>query len=88
MVNQFISRIRLTYRLLRDERVPLWTKLIPIMVGAYVLSPIDLIPEFIPFIGLIDDFAIILGGLRAFEALVPDYIVYEHRAALGMEYPA
>ena len=86
MINQAISQSRLTYRLMRDERVPNWTKLIPIAVVVYLLIPIDLIPDVIPILGWIDDIAIFVGGLRLFEALVPDYIVYEHRAALGMEY--
>ena len=87
IVNDLITHIRLTYRLIRDERVSVTTKLIPLIVVIYIVSPIDLIPEFIPVIGLIDDIAILLAGLRFFEAMVPDYIVYEHRAALGIEHP-
>lgn len=80
MLNDLISQIRLTYRLLRDERVSINTKLIPALVLIYVVSPLDLIP-FFP----IDDLAIILAGMKLFEYMVPDPIVAEHRAALGME---
>jgi uncharacterized membrane protein YkvA (DUF1232 family) len=83
IINDTITRIRLAYRLVRDERVPLTTKMIPLIVVIYIVSPLDLIP-FFP----IDDLAILLGGLRVFEALVPDYILYEHRAALGVEIEA
>lgn len=80
MVNDFISQLRLTYRLMLDERVSLYTKAIPALVVVYIISPIDLIP-LIP----IDDIAVLLGGLKVFESLIPDYIVAEHRSALGMK---
>ncbi len=80
LLNQFINQLRLTYRLMRDGRVSLFTKAVPIFVAIYVISPIDLIP-FVP----IDDIAVMLGGMRVFEMLVPEYIVAEHKAALGME---
>lgn len=84
MMNDLISRLRLTWRLLQDNRIPLWTRSIPVLVAIYVISPVDLIPD-VPIIGWIDDVAVLMGGLRLFESLVPDYIIYEHRAALGME---
>jgi uncharacterized membrane protein YkvA (DUF1232 family) len=81
IVNDLINHGRLSYRLLRDERVSIPTKMIPLIVIIYIISPLDLIP-FVP----IDDIAVLIFGLQAFEALVPDYIVYEHKAALGMAY--
>ena len=83
MFDQFLNQLRLSYRLIVDDRVSIWTKSIPLFVAIYIISPLDLIP-FIP----IDDIAVLLAGLRVFEAMVPDYIVYEHRAALGMEVKA
>ena len=82
IINDLINRLRLTYRLMNDTRVPITTKMIPIAVIVYIVSPLDLMP-FIP----IDDIAVLIAGLRAFEALVPDYIVHEHRSALGMIEP-
>ncbi|MFZ4815863.1 MAG: YkvA family protein [Phototrophicaceae bacterium] len=82
-VTDFILRLRLAYRLIRDERVSLPVKAIPLLVLLYVLSPVDLIPD-IPVIGWFDDVALVVGGLQLFESLIPDYIVYEHRVALGM----
>jgi uncharacterized membrane protein YkvA (DUF1232 family) len=83
----FIKQFRLTIRMLNDPRVSYATKAIPLVVLLYVLSPVDLIPDMIPLVGLIDDVAILLAGMRLFEAFVPDYIVYEHRAALEMDVP-
>ena len=78
-INDLITQTRLTWRLIRDPRIAIPLKLIPAAVVAYIISPLDLLP-FIP----IDDIAVFVLGMRAFQALVPDYIVYEHRAALGM----
>ncbi len=80
MIEAFITQLQLTYKLMLDGRVSLWAKSVPIFVIIYIVSPIDLIP-FFP----LDDFAILLGGLRLFEQLVPDYIVNEHRADLGLD---
>lgn len=88
MFQSFITRIQLAYRLMRDERVPISAKLIPAFALLYVLSPIDLIPDFIMVIGLVDDVAIVMGSLRMLEMFTPDYIVAEHRAALGLPYEA
>lgn len=65
----------------RDPRTPLAAKLIGLLVAAYALSPIDLIPDFIPFFGLIDDAVLIPLGVWLFEKLTPREIMAEHRAA-------
>jgi uncharacterized membrane protein YkvA (DUF1232 family) len=60
--------------------VPWYTKGLAIAVAGYALSPIDLIPDFIPVIGLIDDAVIVpLGILLVIRLLSPD-ILAEHRA--------
>ena len=64
----------------RDPRTPLAAKLIGMLVAAYALSPIDLIPDFIPFFGLIDDAVVIPLGVWLFEKLVPVELMAEHRA--------
>lgn len=83
---QALNQLKLSYRLLQDERIPLWTKLVPAAALLYILSPIDLIPDMIPVLGLVDDVALVMGALRLFETLSPDYVVAEHRAALGLPY--
>jgi len=47
----------------RDPRVPRYAKAVALLIAAYALSPIDLIPDFIPVFGLLDDVIVIgLGG--------------------------
>ncbi len=74
-----LRSFRLAWRLLRDQNVPLITKLIPLGALAYVLLPIDLVPDAIPVLGQMDDLAILLLGIRVFIAIVPRGIVQQHR---------
>lgn len=57
----------------RDRRVSLPAKLVAGMVAAYALSPIDLIPDFIPILGYLDDLIIVpLGIMLAIRLIPPD----------------
>ncbi|WP_426038167.1 YkvA family protein [Brevundimonas sp. DC300-4] len=64
----------------RDPRVAWPTKLLALAVSAYALSPIDLIPDFIPVIGMVDDLILVPLGLLAVIRLLPAAILEEHRA--------
>ncbi len=83
MLRAFVDQIRLTWALLRDPRVPLWAKVIPVLGIIYVLSPLDFIPDVLIGIGQLDDLAIVLGGMRLFAAVVPQDLVEEHRATIA-----
>ena len=48
----------------RDPRVPWGAKLAAALVAAYALSPIDLIPDFIPFVGAVDDLVLVPLAIR------------------------
>lgn len=63
----------------RDPRTPLVAKLIGGLVAAYVLSPIDLIPDFVPVIGLLDELVIVPIGLLLAMATVPQPLMDEFR---------
>ena len=65
----------------RDPRCPLPARLVGLLVAAYALSPIDLIPDFIPVLGLLDDALLIPAGLWLFRRLLPPGLLEEHRAA-------
>ncbi len=82
MFRAIIDQVWLTWKLLLDKRVPWWMKALLAIPLIYVVSPIDLIPDFIIGLGQLDDLGVILAGMRLFEAIVPEYIVQEHRAAL------
>lgn len=55
----------------RDPRTPWWFKLLAFGIVAYALSPIDLIPDFIPIIGLLDDAIIVPLGVIILLRLLP-----------------
>ncbi len=65
----------------RDPRCPWHARALGLLVTAYALSPIDLIPDFIPVLGLIDDALIVPAGLWLFVKLLPPGLMDEHRAA-------
>jgi len=63
----------------RDPRVPWHAKVLAIAVAAYALSPIDLIPDFIPVIGYLDELIILPLGIWLVVWLIPDEIMVEYR---------
>ena len=68
----------------RDPRCPWHARAVGLLVTAYALSPIDLIPDFIPVIGLLDDAILIPLGLWLFVRLLPQGLFEEHRAAAAI----
>ena len=64
-------------RLRRDPRVPRRAKIVVALAGLWVLSPIDLIPEFIPVIGPIDDVIVVALALRYAARRVPREVLFE-----------
>ena len=74
-----INSFRLAWRLIRDQRVPWLLKLIPLVVLLYIVSPIDLIPDFVLGLGQLDDLAILVLGIQIFIAVSPGSIVQQHR---------
>jgi len=65
----------------RDARVPWHVKAIAFGVAAYAASPIDLIPDFIPVLGYLDDLIIVPLGIALVISLIPPAIMAEHRAS-------
>lgn len=64
----------------RDPRTPWYARLFGLLVTAYALSPIDLIPDFIPVLGLLDDALLIPLGIWLFVKMLPAEVFAEHRA--------
>lgn len=79
---QIMRTLALVWRLLKDPRVPFLSKLIIPGAIAYVVSPIDLLPDFILGLGQLDDLGIILMSIPLFIEFCPREIVEEHRRAL------
>ena len=62
-----------------DPRVPWYAKAVAAVVAAYALSPIDLIPDFIPLLGYLDDVILLPLGIALAIRLIPPAIFEEHR---------
>jgi len=74
-----VRQARLAWHLLRDGRVPAWVKLIPVGAVVYLISPIDLIPDFVfPGLGELDDLAVLLLSVKALVDLSPPEVVRQH----------
>jgi uncharacterized membrane protein YkvA (DUF1232 family) len=67
------------YLAARDPRVPWTAKLVAAAVAAYVFSPIDLIPDFVPVLGFLDELVIVPLGIRLALLLIPADIMLECR---------
>ena len=65
----------------RDRRTPLAAKLVAGAVAAYALSPIDLIPDFIPVLGYLDDLLLVPAGIWLAVRLIPAGLLEEFRTA-------
>jgi uncharacterized membrane protein YkvA (DUF1232 family) len=63
----------------RDPRVSWYAKAIAAAVAAYALSPIDLIPDFVPVLGYLDDIVIVPLGILFAVSLIPDGLMDEFR---------
>lgn len=63
----------------RDPRVPWYAKAVAATVAAYALSPIDLIPDFIPVLGYLDDLILVPLGIMAAVKLIPPDVMTDLR---------
>ncbi len=77
------------YYAVRDPRTPWYVKLIAGVIAAYALSPIDLIPDFLPLVGYLDDMLIVPAGIWLALKLVPADALADarRRAARAAERP-
>ena len=64
----------------RDPRTPLYAKAFALFVVAYALSPVDLIPDFIPVLGLLDDVILVPLGIWVALRLIPADLMQDARA--------
>ena len=76
------SHVRLAIRLLREPRVGLLVKALPLLAAVYVVSPLDFVPDVIPVLGQLDDMGILLISIEAFLKLCPAEAVVFHRTAI------
>jgi uncharacterized membrane protein YkvA (DUF1232 family) len=72
------------YLAARDPRTPWYAKALALCVAGYALSPIDLLPDFIPVLGYLDDLLIVPLGILAVVSLIPPNLMAEHRASAAL----
>jgi uncharacterized membrane protein YkvA (DUF1232 family) len=80
-VRSLKTEVHAVYLASKDPRVPWYAKALVACVLAYLFSPIDLIPDFIPVVGHLDDLIIVPLGLLLVIRLIPHEVMAEHREA-------
>ena len=79
-IRQLPHFVRLLFGLVTDPRVAMVDKLLVFGAIAYIVTPIDLIPDFIPVLGQLDDLVVVPLGLALAIRLIPKHLFAEHRA--------
>ena len=82
-VSALPNLIKLSYRLLRDPRVPHKQKVLLGAAVGYLVAPIDLIPDWIPFVGRADDLLMLAFALNTMFEAAGEVIVHEHWDGTG-----
>ena len=77
--------VRAVYLASRDPRTPWYAKALAVGVAAYALSPIDLIPDFIPVLGQLDELIILPLGIWLVVRMIPAEVIAEHRRSAVRE---
>ncbi len=83
LVRVLLRSGRLAWRLFRDPRTPMRAKMILVATVLFVVSPINWLPNMIPFVGELEDVALLSLGVELFFKAVPDWLLAEHEARLG-----
>ncbi len=77
---QLRNEIVALYLASKHPRTPWYAKVLAALVLSYALSPIDLIPDFIPVVGYLDDFIIVPAGIALLIKIIPRDVLEECRA--------
>ena len=92
MIEQIKTRARAlkheafaVYLAARDPRTPWYARAVAFLTIAYAFSPIDLIPDFIPILGYLDDLFIVPAGIALAVRLIPPEVLEEARAKVAVQ---
>jgi uncharacterized membrane protein YkvA (DUF1232 family) len=83
LLRTLLAHLRLSVRLIREPRVPLLIKAVPLLAVVYVVSPLDFLPDVLPVLGQLDDLGVMLIALETFLRLCPSAAVGFHQAAVA-----
>ncbi|MDO8612474.1 MAG: DUF1232 domain-containing protein [Dehalococcoidia bacterium] len=76
------DKLRLALALMREPRIPLLVRAVPPALVLYLAMPLDVIPDFIPVIGHLDDALVLLLGIAVLLRFTPRAVLEEHVARL------
>jgi uncharacterized membrane protein YkvA (DUF1232 family) len=82
LLSKFHRELMLMWHLLRDARTPVSAKLIAIAAGLYIVSPIDIVSDFLPVLGWLDDGLVALVLFKLAQRLLPDDLLAALKAKL------
>lgn len=82
LLAEVVREVQLAWHLLRDPRVPLWTKLVPLLAVLYLIFPLDIISDLFAGLGQLDDLAVLVLGVELFISLSPAEVVEELKSRL------
>ena len=83
LVGSLFAELRLAWRLMREPRVPLYAKVVPLLAVLYVVSPLDFIPDVLPVLGQIDDLGVLILSVKFFLRLCPASVTSFHGDAIA-----
>ena len=69
---------KLCWRVVRDDRVPMWVRVGLGGIAAYLVLPVDVVPDWMPVLGQMDDVLLVTVGVRTLLQRVPERILEEH----------
>ncbi len=75
------QKLRLAAALAKDDRIPLGVRAIPPALVVYLSIPLDIVPDFIPVIGHLDDVVVVLVGVGLLLRFAPRAVLEEHLSA-------
>jgi uncharacterized membrane protein YkvA (DUF1232 family) len=78
-------RLKLAWILARDERIPLAIRAVPPLLVVYLAMPLDIVPDFIPVLGQIDDVVVVLVAFSLVARFVPLDVLEAHLSLLEAE---
>jgi uncharacterized membrane protein YkvA (DUF1232 family) len=75
-------KLELARALMRDDRIPVYARIVPPLLVLYLALPLDIVPDFIPVIGQLDDIVVLAVGVALLVKLTPARVLDEHLARL------
>jgi uncharacterized membrane protein YkvA (DUF1232 family) len=78
-VQRLQKEVHVFYFAFKHPRVPWYARLVAACAAGYLFSPVQLIPSYIPVLGFLDDFAVLLLGAKILQKLIPPAVLIECR---------